>query len=221
MDKKNTMLLTVIAVATLLVAVVGATFAYYSVTSSQNNSTTTLNTTTQKVGTVTLTTTQSNLYLHVTAEQMSQANANKSFYSTTAVDAAATTVPNPQPILATFALTGASQGDVYRCTFDYSLRTTSSSDNFANLTADDGSVTLTADAVIQNIPANPTLLDTKTGVTGSNGVVTLTAGADGTATAVVRGYAQWNNLNESQNTRSDLNMDTVLTLNNLSCDTAS
>ena len=31
MDKKNTMLLTVIAVATLLVAVVGATFAYFSI----------------------------------------------------------------------------------------------------------------------------------------------------------------------------------------------
>ena len=30
MDKKNTMLLTVIAVATLLVAVVGATFAYFA-----------------------------------------------------------------------------------------------------------------------------------------------------------------------------------------------
>ena len=34
MEKKNTILLTVIAVATLLVAVVGATFAYFTATNS-------------------------------------------------------------------------------------------------------------------------------------------------------------------------------------------
>ena len=45
MDKKNTMLLTVIAVATLLVAVVGATFAFFSVTGqAQGETTVTANT---------------------------------------------------------------------------------------------------------------------------------------------------------------------------------
>ena len=34
MEKKNTVLLTVIAVATLLVAVVGATFAYFTASNS-------------------------------------------------------------------------------------------------------------------------------------------------------------------------------------------
>ncbi len=37
MEKKNTILLTVIAVATLLVAVVGATFAYFTATSAPND----------------------------------------------------------------------------------------------------------------------------------------------------------------------------------------
>ena len=41
MDKKNQVLLTVIAVATLLVAVIGATFAYFSATVYENNKTTT------------------------------------------------------------------------------------------------------------------------------------------------------------------------------------
>ncbi len=41
MDKKNTMLLTVIAVATLLVAVVGATFAYFSIVQGGDGETTT------------------------------------------------------------------------------------------------------------------------------------------------------------------------------------
>ena len=54
MEKKNTILLTVIAVATLLVAVVGATFAYFtaSTAGSGDNSTGTVNTAT--VGNVTL-----------------------------------------------------------------------------------------------------------------------------------------------------------------------
>lgn len=42
MDKKNTVLLTVIAVATLLVAVVGATFAYFSAKVTENNKTETV-----------------------------------------------------------------------------------------------------------------------------------------------------------------------------------
>lgn len=42
MDKKNTVLLTIIAVATLLVAVVGATFAYFSANVKENNKTQTV-----------------------------------------------------------------------------------------------------------------------------------------------------------------------------------
>lgn len=42
MEKKNTVLLTGIAVATLLVAVVGATFAYFSATVTNENNTTTV-----------------------------------------------------------------------------------------------------------------------------------------------------------------------------------
>ena len=36
MERKNTILLTVIAIATLLVAVVGATFAYFTATITDN-----------------------------------------------------------------------------------------------------------------------------------------------------------------------------------------
>ena len=52
MEKKNMILLTVIAVSTLLVAVVGATFAYFTATTtSQGNQTTTTVTTQQIAGT--------------------------------------------------------------------------------------------------------------------------------------------------------------------------
>ena len=52
MERKNTILLTVIAVATLLVAVVGATFAYF-VASGQVENTSTVNITTSAVDSVT------------------------------------------------------------------------------------------------------------------------------------------------------------------------
>lgn len=56
MEKKNTVLLTVIAVATLLVAVVGATFAYFTAQTTANGSSNETSVTTRsEVGGVTLT----------------------------------------------------------------------------------------------------------------------------------------------------------------------
>ena len=55
MEKKNTVLLTVIAVATLLVAVVGATFAYFTATTTPNGNGGNTTATTTTVGNVDLT----------------------------------------------------------------------------------------------------------------------------------------------------------------------
>lgn len=57
MEKKNTILLTVIAVATLLVAVVGATFAYFTATNKVTGSGKEATVTTNTVGAVSLETT--------------------------------------------------------------------------------------------------------------------------------------------------------------------
>lgn len=54
MEKKNTVLLTVIAVATLLVAVVGATFAYFTATTAGTGTGTATTNTTTTVGSVAL-----------------------------------------------------------------------------------------------------------------------------------------------------------------------
>lgn len=70
MDKKNTMLLTVIAVATLLVAVVGATFAYFSVTTIGDSSTTVVTAQSQQLPTVTMTSGKDTFGIAVTAEDM-------------------------------------------------------------------------------------------------------------------------------------------------------
>ncbi len=93
MDKKNTMLLTVIAVATLLVAVVGATFAYFSIVSGTGGSTKTdfqgQVESTDDVGLATLKGGTANLYMYLTAADMSKANAGdagKSYWATTTVN---------------------------------------------------------------------------------------------------------------------------------------
>ena len=71
MDKKNTLMLTVIAVATLLVAVVGATFAYFTATENATG-TTTVTTKTEKVGSVAVNNPTNAMYLTLTADQMTQ-----------------------------------------------------------------------------------------------------------------------------------------------------
>ena len=83
MDKKNTMLLTVIAVATLLVAVVGATFAYFAIGATvENNAKTTITGGTEgaDVGSVALKG-ASSLKLKLSAEDMSLANKGYYYYA--------------------------------------------------------------------------------------------------------------------------------------------
>ena len=70
MEKKNTMLLTVIAVATLLVAVVGATFAYFSLSVTGGAQTTTAKASTGKLPVITLAQGENTLGMTVTAEDM-------------------------------------------------------------------------------------------------------------------------------------------------------
>ena len=72
MEKKNTMLLTVIAVATLLVAVVGATFAYFSLTVSGEATATKAEVTTGKTGLFTFTQENQNISLNIASGDMAK-----------------------------------------------------------------------------------------------------------------------------------------------------
>ena len=93
MDKKNTILLTVIAVATLLVAVIGATFAYYSVQVKNESSKVNANVKTSAVGVLTLSTPKQHLYLNVTPEDMANLGQNTSYYATDS-ETSSTTISN-------------------------------------------------------------------------------------------------------------------------------
>ncbi len=75
MERKNTMLLTVIAVATLLVAVVGATFAYFTA-SGGSSATSTVQVTTESVSNSTITG-DGHATLIVSAAEMDFASDNK------------------------------------------------------------------------------------------------------------------------------------------------
>ncbi len=80
------MLLTVIAVATLLVAVVGATFAYFSLTVGGTTATTTATAGTGKLPVITLAQGENTLGMTVTAEDMDKTNvssADKSMWANT------------------------------------------------------------------------------------------------------------------------------------------
>lgn len=70
MEKKNTLLLTVIAVATLLVAVVGATFAYFGSFTTTVDNKAGVNVTTAAAKTSSFTTTAADLKLNVAASDM-------------------------------------------------------------------------------------------------------------------------------------------------------
>lgn len=81
MDKKNTMLLTVIAVATLLVAVVGATFAYFSLTVDQKSNTASIKAGTSKLPTITINGSTATLNLTLTATDMANPESNTNYYA--------------------------------------------------------------------------------------------------------------------------------------------
>ncbi|MBQ8902019.1 MAG: hypothetical protein IJY87_03005 [Bacilli bacterium] len=118
MDKKNTMLLTVIAVATLLVAVVGATFAYFTAENTASGSTT-ATVTTQAVGAVTVAPVDSELHLNLTAAQMAVDAAGTSYYAVTDTEKSfsATQV---DATVAQMDATGVA-GTVYDCEFTLNI----------------------------------------------------------------------------------------------------
>ncbi len=112
MEKKNTLLLTVIAVATLLVAVVGATFAYFSL-STGGDSSTTATISTPKVGTALITAKADALQLSLTAQDMDKTNAGTTYYASVS----GTDKKNSTAIpIAQVALSNAQDTAKYSCT---------------------------------------------------------------------------------------------------------
>ena len=122
MEKKNTMLLTVIAVATLLVAVVGATFAYFSVqTSSVGLTKASVTGKASATGTLTATTKTTALNLALSGVEMDETKKGTTYYGTTAAvsNGVAYNTDLTEYELATFTLSGGETN--YNCTYKYNV----------------------------------------------------------------------------------------------------
>lgn len=233
MERKNTMLLTVIAVATLLVAVVGATFAYYSVVNGTDSSTTNVNTTTEKVGTVTLQNLIPNLYLNVTATQMAEANHGHDYYAIAGNDA--TAAANASAVTHDIAKIKSENGEtntVYYCTFDVTLTTTNgqgkASDEesaWAHLENEDAGIILsvgTVSGAVIDIKDNGTsILGTEIPLNSvkTAKVYSGTAQYTGNKENLIKAQAMFHNLNKEQKDVADLGIKTEVLIDNLSCDT--
>ena len=171
MDKKNTMLLTVIAVATLLVAVVGATFAYFSVTTNTTDATTTVTANTGKVGTVTVAKAAGPYTLSVTAQDMAKPELNDIKYY--AVDDSSkdenTTGgiwkkdESPNLSAGTITLSDAGEKDTVKCSF--SVKVDLSGTMVGNLQEGDAFITLSGISSL----SDATEVDLKTGFTHTTG----------------------------------------------------
>lgn len=233
MERKNTMLLTVIAVATLLVAVVGATFAYYSVVNGTDSSTTNVNTSTEKIGTVTLQNLIPSLYLNVTATQMAQDNAGDDFYAVAGNDATATaSATSVTHDIAKIKSENGETDTVYYCSFDVTVTTTngqgkSSAEGSAwdSLEDEDAGLVLTVGTVTG---ATIDIKDNGTSILGTeiplNSVKTAkpysgTAQYTGNKENLIKAQAIFHNLDEEQKDVADLGIVTSVVIDNLNCDT--
>ena len=146
MDKKNTILLTIIAVATLLVAVVGATFAYFSLAVTGDASTTQATVKADEVGTATLTSLQENLTLSLTAADMVQGLPEKTYYAVAGDLDNGASHEDPTPIkIAQMTYSGGTDGSNYVCPVQ--VEVTVSGDMLDNLQEGWTLLELTGDAV--------------------------------------------------------------------------
>ena len=208
MDKKNTMLLTIVAVATLLIAVVGATFAYFSVYSTSQLGATTVDATVESVGTVTLSGGGS-ANLTVTAAQMAQSAAPKT-YSLDTVNVASAT------------LTGAGDNETYYCRFSLNVANASTMESEAK----DGGLDITVanGVTISDGFTKGTDISPKTVAAGTY-TVNFTMGAGGTFAGgnliTVTGAVE--NLADDATQAGRLagkTIDVDYTVSNFKCDTA-
>lgn len=214
MDKKNTMLLTVIAIATLLVAVVGATFAYFSISADASGiKTTNVNGSATSTGAITMVTNTENLYLKLSAAEMSKEVASttgKIYYATTTAttpemtsnylaDKAAATYD-----LVTFSLAGGETK--YDCTYKYTVKIVTSGVDTSQITgnlADDIKIVFNGTGISgdKTMTIGELLTAGTSGIELSGTASALTAGAD----QKIKVYSSFENTTEVQDVLAGIN----------------
>ena len=216
MDKKNTMLLTVIAVATLLVAVVGATFAYFAVTNTGSSATSAVTTTTEDVGVVALSNGVTEMHIKTTAADFASAVAAKTFYavdSSTSTDNYADTETLKN--VAVIQAQGGKDTTIYKCTFDFTATTTATKqdENSTAVTLQAGDMAVTLGGLV-NLGALDLATDGNDNISKTV-TVYLTGNEQKTITASV---SLTNRAGVEQNYLTNAKIETNFSASNLSCD---
>ncbi len=215
MDKKNTMLLTVIAVATLLVAVVGATFAYFTAVNVDNASTTAA-TTVEDVGLVSLSSGQA-LHLDVTAEDFSKAAAGENGVTYYAQPAAGRAESASNDEVLAITVEGGSDTAVYECSFDLAVTTTGTATGTTEFPAVvEKDLVLTLGGSFNDLNGSYDMATTANRTLSKKVHVYLT-GAD--ATKNITAEVALTNSTATQNSLKGANITTTFAATNLVCDT--
>ena len=106
-----------IGLVTLLIAVLGATYAYFQISTNNESSNTTITGKTPPKSLVTLKQGTSNLHLNISASDMSLANANNEYYATDAVEKSyEENEQDGTKTIAEIELTGGEETTKYNCT---------------------------------------------------------------------------------------------------------
>ena len=218
MDKKNTILLTVIAVATLLVAVVGATFAYFSVTGTGEGSTAAITSTTGSVGSVSIAATNSTMHINTVASDFAQSlggTDNGVYWAKAGASTPGASDYNQSetPITA-FTLTANGDNTVrYVCTVDVTADTSITGDATAALLTGEYAIRLQSGA------ADTGLIDTYS-TANLSASKRFTIHVVGGSTATITASAKLVNTGEPQNPRlANASIVTNLAVAAFSCET--
>ncbi len=166
-NKNMTIILTIIGIATLLAAVVGATFAFYSITSNDNTTETTVTGEAESLGGTLLTNPTQDLHINLAATDMNMANQGKTYY------AAKETDKNYEETAKSHVITQAevSNGEIgskYLCTSNLKIALSGTMKD--ELVAGDGKVTLIPSA---NVTIGTTEYDLKTLADATDGEISI------------------------------------------------
>ena len=115
-NKKKQKIAALVGLITLLIAVLGATYAYFQISTDTESSNTNITGKTPPKSLVTLKQGTNNLHLNISASDMSQANATKEYYGTDDDQSYVGTEELGTKTIASVELTGGEATTKYSCT---------------------------------------------------------------------------------------------------------
>ena len=226
MEKKNSLILTVITCVSLLVLVVGATFAYYGISTVNTNNTSAFTVQTSKVGIVTMTRQTQNMHIAVSGADMAYSNIGAKYYSISGTYTAPAQGQNFIPSrgttvtehnLFTAAVTGGESDALYDCNF--TLTVTKSGTMLSSLVSGDIKLVIGgASTVNTNVTANGTY-DLVSDFSNNQLVKTVYFhGINGTTAQTLTGHLELNNTSLDQRALADKSLSVTIAATGLTCE---